>query len=197
MDIVLNTTFNNARLPDVQLPGFADDFDRPEASSLGETLEGKEWQYSTSQSWAITASGNALGMGAAPLAYVDGMRSDGTLTAVVGKAPSEGADPRGGLAARIMDPLNYVFVTNHSTGNSLNLYVREGGSSVVSQNVGAPLVVGDALSLVLAGSLVTVLVNGVERHSEVIPTHAAETRHGFYSHSACDMEWDSIEFTPA
>lgn len=195
MDIVLPTRFNNPNLPVVDLPGFTDSFNRPAADNLGSTDDGKPWLYS-SGSWDVTQDGTAVGAGGGELAYVDGMRSDGTLTAVVGKAPSEGADPRAGLAARIMDDSNYVFVANKSTGSSLNLYMREAGSIVVSQDAGAPLVAGDALSLVLAGSLVTVLVNGVERHSEVIPTHATETRHGLYSHPACDVEWDSIEFTP-
>lgn len=196
MDIILNTTFNNPNLPVVPIPGFTDSFDRPAAASLGTTDDGKEWSHFGATPWNITSDGHAIGLQAAPVAVVDSLATDGTLTARVGKAPSAGADQRGGIVLRALDDRSYIFVSNHNTGNSLNLYVRDDGTSVISQMVGPPLATGDIISVTLSGEQLSIAVNGDTLYSETFTQYVGETRHGMYSHSACDMEWDWIEFTP-
>lgn len=197
MDIVLNTTFNNPNLPIAPIPGFVDDFDRPAASSLGTTIDGKEWSHFFGTPWSITSDGHATGLQAAPVAVVDALTPNGTISATVGKAASAGADQRGGIAVRAKDDRNYIFVMNHSSGDRMNLYVREDGASVISQSVGPPMATGDTLSMELSGQQLTIFLNGAELYSTTVAHHAGETRHGLYATLGCDMEWDSISFTPA
>lgn len=197
MDIVLNTSFNNPNLPVVTLPGFTDSFDRPASSSLGSTDDGKPWENWGYGDWSVTSRGTALGVGGGLHASVDGLASDGTLTAVVASAATAEADKRSGLLFRMLDRENYAYVCPN-TSNVLTLYVRVGGATVLSRSIsGETLATGDTLAVEMFGPQVTVLRNGVAVLSETVSELVGETHHGLYGSSAADTEWDSIEFTPA
>lgn len=193
MDIVLNTQFNNPRLPILERPGFTDSFDRPNGQGLGSTDDGKPWDYFGFAPWDII-DGNATGFGRSNNAVVDGAAADGTVTAIIASAASESADKRGGLTLRMIDRDNYLYLCPN-TSNVLTLYGRVNGATAFSQAIsGETLSDGDVVGARLAGPLVTVLLNGDVVATRNVPDLVNATRHGLYSHSACDTEWDSIEF---
>lgn len=193
MDIVLNTYFDSQRFPLAPLPGFVDDFERPASENLGATLDGKTWEYSGIP-WQLTGQGTATGHNTSPLAYVDALTSSGTITAVVGQASSPEADPRGGVAFRIADSHNYLYLSPNTRG-TLTLYVRLNNDTHSAQTLtGQSLASGDELTIELNGPEISVQKNQQPIITTVIHELVSETRHGFYSHTQCDTTWDSIEF---
>lgn len=195
MDIVLPTRFNNPNLPIVQRPGFKDYFNRPTADTLGTTDDGKTWDYFGFTPWKITATGHAAGLGSASHAVADALTADGTLTTVIGKAATEGADKRAGLAFRMLDRDNYLYVCPN-TSNVLTFYGRIGNATAFSQSIsGATLATGDTLAVTMIGKQITIILNGAEVASRAVAELADRTLHGFYGNASSDAEFDSIEFT--
>lgn len=200
MDIVLPTRFNNTRLPKVVRPGFHDDFNRPAEQGLGVTTDGKEWNYSNSP-WHIVEPGEASSVGTSAatsgVAYVDGLSSDGTLTAVCGKAPTD--DPRSGIAFRAANPGNGSYIGIWpNTSENLTIYVRVDSGSESTHALGAQLADGDTLSATFIGPDISVSLNGATLYTGQITTHQDSTQHGFMSFmSTSNGTWDSIEFIPA
>lgn len=195
MDIILNTTFNNPRLPVVPLLGFLDDFNRPGALGLGHTADNKPWEYSGSLAWSITENQTAASLGGSMFAVAEGNTPNGTLMAVVAKAPSDN-DYRAGLALRVKDAGNMLWVSPNTAG-SLTFYGRLEGSTTINEPIGGGLADGDVLSVEMSGSNFTVKLNGDTVHTTTVPIHAEETRHGLMAFSSrVDAEWDSIEFIP-
>lgn len=192
MDIVLNTNFNNPNLPKVLIPGFIDSFNRPAASTLGVTDDGKTWEYS-SNPWSITATGRATKGDAGAVTWVDGFASDGELSAVFAAV---GTDQRNGLLLRRKDSDNYIYVCPNTSG-ALTLYVRIDNATSLSRIItGETLNVGDTLSVVMDGPTITVKRNGAVLLTETVNDLADQTCHGFFG-TATGAEWDSIEFVPA
>lgn len=205
MDIILPTRFNNPNLPIVQRPGFADDFNRPAADTLGVTSgEARPWQTfdigANPSVWGTHGDGTA-GMKTAgsswQLAGVDALTPDGTVTATL--ASIGGTTSRwGGLALRILDGDNHLRVTEvSSTDGRIALTQRVAGSNSslgVSTEVAAA---GDTLSVAMSGSQIIVSRNGEQIITATSSSFLDQTVHGFYSNSAAVSAWDSIEFTPA
>lgn len=193
MDIVLDTVFNNPNLPVVQIPGFTDSFNRPAASTLGVTDDGKEW-LSSGTSWSITAEGRATKGSGGARAWVDGLSSNGTLTAVLAKASAE--DQRNGLLFRQQDGNNYLYLCPNTSG-VLTLYARIDNLTALSKTItGVTVGSGDTLSVIMLGPQVTVLKNGTQIHVETVSDLVSNTNHGLYG-TGLGAEWDSIEFVPA
>lgn len=194
MDIVLNTTFNNPRLPVVPIAGFTDDFNRP-AGPLGVTVDGKVWEYRDNP-WQLTGDGAATGLSSGGWAAVDALTADGILTGVVATKSTSGADQRFGLALRVVDRNNYLWLGNNTAG-TLTLYATVDGSTVSSNPIsGKALADGTVVAAELDGTTVTVRLDGVTVHTQTVTHHALATRHGLYSHTSADAKWDSIQFTP-
>src|SRR5690606_9066560 len=117
-----------------------------------------------------------------------------TLSTVVGKAASSGADKRAGLVFRMLDRDNYLYVCPN-TSNTLTLYGRVGGTTAISQAIsGHTLATGDMLAVVLDGPQITIRRNGAAIATRAVTELAGETLHGFYGNASSDAQWDSIEF---
>lgn len=197
MDIVLPTRFNNPNLPVIQRPGFSDTFNRPPADSLGSTNDGKVWDYFGFVPWKIIAPGHASGLASSSHAVVDALTANGTLSTVIGKAAGASADKRSGLVFRMLDRDNYLYVCPN-TSNVLTFYGRIGNVTAFSQAVtGHTLATGDTLSVVMAGTQITIRRNGADIATRTVTELAGQTKHGFYGNASSDAEFDSIEFTPA
>lgn len=193
MDIVLDTIFNNPRLPIAPRPGFRDTF--PEAGgTLVMTEDGKPW-YSNNEPWPITAEGFATSPGRSSRVHVDGLASDGLLTTVIGRQASESADKRGGLMLRRASDSDYIYISP-STQNALHLYARADNTTVINTQLSShSLATGDELAAHMQGTQITVLLNGEEIHQQQVAYHASATNHGFYMNTGCDTAFASIEFT--
>lgn len=205
MDIILPTRFNNPNLPIVQRPGFADDFNRPAADTLGVTSgESRPWQTfdigSNPSVWGTHGDGTA-GMKTAgsswQLAGVDGLVSDGALTAALA---SIGGDTSrwGGLAFRIIDGDNHYRIVEASASDPrIILQKRVGGTTSALGTATVSPSPGDEISVTFSGSQIAVYLNGSTVITATSTDLPGETVHGFYSQSATVATWNSIEFTPA
>lgn len=203
MDIVLDATFNNPRLPVVTLPGFTDDFNRPNGA-LGTTTDGKPWEYSpplsTSVNWSIDQqrAGVAEGSGNRfQLAHVDAGIADGTLTAEL--AHLDPVDLRTGLAVRVQDEQNYISVLLGVGTTTTGMRIQSRINSSATNNVtdSTPISAGDTIAVTTTGPLIEVRVNDALRLTATIPELTDATRHGFYSYAGARIWWDSIKFEPA
>lgn len=201
MDIVLNTYFNNPKLPVVQLPGFVDSFNRADGP-FESTTDGKPWESITSSSlvWGVTdnrgglieGSGNNYG-----LAVVDALATDGTLTAVLDSV--DPSDLRTGLAVHVQDDSNYtsILLGVGTTSPGIRIQSRINGSATTNDSDSNPIEHGDTITVITSGPSVVVEVNGTQRLAADVPELAGNTRHGFYSYGSARAYWDSISFTPA
>lgn len=204
MDIILPTRFNNPNLPIVQRPGFADDFDRPSANTLGTTDDGKEWTLldigSNASVWGPNGDGTAS-LKTASSSYqavvADGLAADGTLTAQVATVGAN--DERwGGLAIRALDESNYIYISETASADQrIMLRERVDGSSNNLAGPAAALQSGDVLDVTVNGTAIEVFLNGTSILTATSSNFIGETRHGFYAASGTVSSWESIEFTPA
>lgn len=203
MDIILNTLFNNPKLP---VPGFADDFNRAASStSMGNTSrDGKPWRAvkwgSNDPVWGITSNGTAQLVTASSnhqAVVVDSESSDGALEAtIVTVSPTNW----GGLAARVIDSRNLVVLRETGRGSSaIALYeFVDGTQKLLGQ--GGQVAAGDRLRIEFVGSTVEAYQNGekiISATTSVIDGQA----HGLYAYNPSQgnpaSEWDEIKFTPA
>lgn len=203
MDIILNTHFNNPKLP---APGFADDFNRAASStSLGTTSrDGKPWRPvkwgSNDPVWGVTDNGTAQLVTASSnhqAVVVDSESSDGVLEAtIVTVSPTNW----GGLAARVIDSRNLVMLRETGRGSSaIALYeFADGTQTLLGQ--GGQVAAGDKLKIEFVGSTVEVYQNGekvITGTTSVLDGKA----HGLYAYNPSPgnpaSEWDEIRFTPA
>ena len=198
MDIILDTVFNNPRLPVVARTGFRDDFNLPAGSLLTKTLDGKTWEtYGMASSpvlpWTIDADGHVQGKDRSAFAVADGLSHDGTLTATVGKAPTS-ADLRSGIVMRYVDVSTFLGVFQNPSG-ILTFYERGTAGTITSVGLGASMTPGDVITMSLSGSLVEVKINGATVHAGSISTVHESSRHGMISWTASsDGAWDEIVF---
>jgi len=198
MDIVLNTTFNNPALPAVPVYGFADDFNRADAGTLGSTsAEAKPWTiYGTGAAWSITANQAGLTAltGSSAVAYVDAQKTDGILRATLAAV---GAGKATGLAFRGSDLTNQFYLSRESsTALKWSLFKRVAGTVTNLGNSGVLIAAGDQLAVTLAGSNISVSINGVQAIAATDAAHAANKLHGLFGSSAeLAAKWDNISFT--
>lgn len=204
MDIILPTRFNNPNLPIVQRPGFADNFERPASPTLGETLNGRPWETYGAPAWSITQNGTATkGAGARMgVAAADGLVANGTLTATLATLDTTAANRRSGVAVRVQDHDNFVFVAAPATtihGISIQGYV-DGAFQLYGEGAalgdGPELASGDTLTVEMNGSQITVLVNGVQALTADVPVFTTVTKHGLFGWAGSVAEWGAVEFTP-
>lgn len=187
MDIILNTRFNNANLPIVLRPGFVDSFDRG-ADKLIQTDDRKAWEQWGS-AWATTGDGAAMGSGEV---FANALSADGTLTAKLRTADT-GGDKRGGVAFRVVDRSNYIRVCPNTSG-TLTLYVIENGSSVGTASTDSVLADGDVLEVSGYGASIVVKLNGSTVLSYETESYRTATKHGLYSHSSNNTEFEHVSF---
>lgn len=202
MDIVLNTYFNNPKLPVVPLPGFVDDFNRPAADTLGETLDGKAWSlhsYSNSHAvWGTYGDGTAGMKSSGPyfhLAVADALVANGTLRATVSAIDETAENNRAGLAVRATDANNYISIAAiDPTNDRLAIQKRIDGSVSNVATAEQSLAPGDQLAVNLRGSSVEVILNGATILSAAIPEFTDVSNHGFYAFTGSAITWDHVEF---
>lgn len=187
MDIILNTTFNNPRLPVVLRPGFIDSFERG-VGTLIQTDDRKPWEQ-LGTAWGTTGDGAAMGSGEA---FANALSADGTLTAKLRTADT-GGDKRGGVAFRAVDRSNYIRVCPNTSG-TLTLYVIENGSSVGAASTDSVLADGDVLEVSGYGASIVVKLNGSTVLSYETESYRTATKHGLYSHSSNNTEFEHVSF---
>lgn len=191
MDIILDTTFNNPRLPVVERPGFVDDFHRAAGQGLGTTVDGKTWEANGSM-WSITETGRATRVSGADSVFVDALASDGTLTAVLSKTDDENRN--GGVIFRRIDDDNYLYYRGHNNGGSA-LYSRVDGATDLSQITGdVPLEDGDIIEVTMTGPDIVIRKNGTQVTAVTYEPLMNATQHGLIATTSAKHEWDSIEF---
>lgn len=154
------------------------------------TDDWKTWEQ-VGSAWSTTGDGAATGAGEL---LANAMSSDGTLTAKLRKVDMIG-DKRGGLAFRALDRSNY-FRISHNTASTptLMFYVVEDNASVESISTGATLADGDKLTVIGDGASITVQVNGSTVFTYETDRYRAATKHGLYSHSSNNNEYDYVTF---
>lgn len=187
MDIILNTKFNNPQLPVVLRPGFVDSFDRG-AGTLGQTDDRKTWEQ-RGTAWVTTGDGAAMGSAEV---FANALSADGTLTAKLRKVDANG-DKRGGVAFRVVDRDNYIRVCPSTSGN-LTLYVYEDNSVVESASTESTLADGDVLAVSGNGASIVVQVNGSTVLVYETERHRTATKHGLFSWSANNTEFEHVSF---
>lgn len=189
MDIILNTTFDNPRLPILQRPGFIDSFER-DAGTLVNTEDGKTWEQ-VGSAWGTTGDGAVKGSGEV---LADAMSADGTLTVKLRKVDVDG-DNRGGIAFRAIDRNNYIRIShNTSSSPTLMFYVIENASAAKTESTGVTLADGDVIAVSGQGSTIVIQVNGSTVFTYDTTDYLTATKHGLYSHSSNNNEYESIEF---
>lgn len=183
VDAGANPTIRDRSIGQTDPTGFIDEFERGvTVVGLAATDDGKTWIYpsASSASWRANASGAAgyIGAGARNLAVVEGGSPNGTLKTTVGAISGFGS----GAALRAQDTDNYIgLMFNTAAANGqLDLHKRVGGTRTsLGQSAVGAVAVDSVIEIVLAGSTITVKVNG----STVITTSSATdfltvTRHG-------------------
>lgn len=202
MDIILNTKFDSK----IPAPGFGDDFNRAASStSMGATSrDGKPWRPvkwgRNDPVWGITNNGTAQLVTAASnhqAVVVDTESSDGVLEATISAvSPTRW----GGLAVRVIDSQNLVFLRELDTGSSaICLYeLADGTQALLGQ--GGQVAAGDRLKIEFVGSTVEVYQNGAQVISAATSVLDGQA-HGLYAYNPQTgnpaSEWDDIKFTPA
>lgn len=204
-DIVLDTVFNNPLLPKVQIPGFLDDFTRPDSLTLGATSrEGRPWQTITTSQTPVrgTISGNkaVCGSGAnATPEIVDGMASDGIITvthSVVGTRQT-------GVVFRLIDKDNYCRISARASSTNFHWILHKvvNGSVIqVALSTTIESADGQNVSIEMNGTQITVLINGVAPFpTQTIPEMVDATKHGYYWGASVSggAAWDLIHFEAA
>lgn len=203
MDIVLPVRFNNPRLPVVERPGYYDDFDRPEADTLGSTSNGRRWETLTNTGalWGTTGTGAAALQSSGSqfhAAVADALTADGTLTTTIEDVDQSAPNRRFGLAFRAQDWDNLTILAPVSSSNhELRISDRVDGVTTALSGIGPVLSTGDTVTVRLDGTTVTVEVNGANVLSQTITARASATKHGLYAFADAGGRWESIEFTPA
>lgn len=149
-------------VPPVLAPGAVlayDTFSRADtAGPLGTAESGQVWTTytSTGMVWGIT-SGDALQKAAGSgFVAVDVGRSDVTVQATLGVAPTAGTS---GIAAWVTNDANGLYLLAASTGYTLAR--RAGGTNTNIASLATPPVAGDILKLITKGTVVNAYVNGV------------------------------------
>src|SRR5699024_4142948 len=126
----LNTRFNNPNLPVAPIPGFFDDFTGGGGGyeTLGNTVDNKPWEYMGGIGWyqrddnTATGAGLVQGVNRSELAVVNSGASNGTLTSHIYQASIQ--DNRYGLAIRVRDNRNLIWISQDSLGEQIRVYER-------------------------------------------------------------------------
>lgn len=206
MDIILNTHFNNPNLPVVPLPGFYDDFTGGGGDyyTLGVTHENKPWDYMGGIGWYQRSDDTATGAGyvgdqrRSELAVVNGHASHGALTAQIALASVQ--DNRYGLAVRVTDNQNFIYIAQNSIASAINVYERVGGNAtVIAQANGATLNDGDVLEVRFLNDQIEVRLNSATIMTATSNLNVNATHHGFFNWSSdttgvANPRWDWIRF---
>lgn len=217
-EIVMPTLFNNPRLkqetpPDVVV--FADDFARsdiaypPPVGGFGLTpIGGLAWARNangtqTNYGGRIVGGkagvvGNVTSSGARTFMLLDSAHADGTYEL---QYASGLKDSTIAMVARFVDSGNYLFVT--VLANKWSLYKRVAFAGIrLYEALNVPDAAdGDVLQLVMSGSSVTLVVNGVASPPQIVTDFTTATKHGFgASMPISDTQtplvyWDNAKFT--
>ena len=186
-------------------PGFIDLFERPDATALVLSDDGKPWSImdtSTNQSRFGITSGVAYYIGGAPrsLAVADGISANGTLKVTLGPI----ASAQGGMVARVQDANNYIGVDYRVDAASIRprLVKRVGGTAttIASAAAGVTLTTGSVLELIMNGTSVSLKLDGTEIiAAQTVSDFSTLTKHGLRGDSndlTIGLAAD-IRFTPA
>lgn len=206
MDIILNTAFNNPTLPVIPVPGFYDDFTGGGGGyeTLGVTHEGKPWDYMGGIGWFQRDDNTATGAGLvqevnrSELAVVDGVSSHGVLTAKIFQESIQ--DYRYGLAIRVRDNQNFIWIAQNSTADAINIYERvDNQNTVIARATGSTLNAGDVLEARFQEDFIEVRLNSTTIMTAVSAFNITATRHGFFNWSSlttgiANPRWDWIRF---
>lgn len=200
MDIIVPTHFNNALLPIVPVIGFADTFSRADAAVLGSTegANSKPWQIfnsSGSSTWSIAGSSAQMTASTAnSFAIAESYLANGTLQATV---KSAGTSHAGYMVARFVDASNNLILCLRQ-GAGINRYVlskRVAGVMTVLGTGAAnqPSTDGDIVQIILNGSSIIVMRNGVSIITATDSAFSTATKYGFQGVGATyDIAWDNI-----
>lgn len=195
-EIVMPTLFNNPRLKQETPPPVliaSDDFARadiaypPAVGSMGVTSFGdKTWTRQSNGSQTNFGGrivggkagvvGNVTSTGARTFMVADFGLADGSYSL---RYVSGLKDNTIAMVARYVDSGNFIFVT--TVGTKWALYKRVAFAGVqVYTAAGLPDIAdGDVLKLVLNGSSVTLVVNGVATPTQTIADFTTATKYGF------------------
>lgn len=201
--IVLNKSTTNPNIPVKALPGFFDNFNRPNSPSLGKTSrEGREWkQFGTGATLQIVDNQASLQPGYSTgygIYTAEGLASDGTYRAKY----SNVTDARLlRMAFRMKDDLNFYALGVGAGSLELRRYVNL--EYAVLKTVTIPSAAARTVSVVLNGPSIKVMVEGVT--DPVIdlsdPTHVNATKYGFQAlylaGTGAAVHIDEVEFSPA
>lgn len=198
---VIPGIFTTPGLPTLGVRGFVDTFTRPDATSLGSTegMPKRPWQVWVTSGTPVQGVADNAGYiyrveGAShTLATADAMASDGVLEVTQG---AMGTGAQYGPVVRATDANNYIRVVN-AQGAEYRLQKFVAGSlTLLGAATGVTPKPGDVVRIELAGTSITVFINGIQRITATDAHNVAATRHGFYNNTQGSTIRD-VKFTAA
>lgn len=198
--IILNKRTTNPNIPMVPLPGFFDDFNRPDSTELGRTSrEGRAWELLSESNTLQIVNGTASLEPGSRTTYglyaVDALETDGTLRAVYSQI-SGATNFR--LAFRIADARNFYTVNISSSSVELRRYLDLVSTPLKTEPL--PATGTKRVEVVMAGAQISVVVDG-QAVIRVTDSSFTGTRHGFQalplSAGGTAIRVTEAEFIPA
>ena len=199
LQIVVPGIFTAPGLPDLDIKGFTDTFDRPDSTDIGYTEKpARRWQTDAGSSDTVTGVRNNEGYAAQTklsghcLVFADARLSDGQLTVTMGNTAAAAQHGAIFRAASINDYWRLVNAQN--VEYRLQKFI--GGSVTVMGTGSTKPAPGDKLRIVLDGPTITCYINGVQQ-MQVTDSHNQNlTTHGFYNNNDTTNTIRDISFTP-
>ena len=186
LQIVVPGIFTAPGLPDLDIKGFKDTFDRPDSTDIGYTEKpARRWQTDAGSSGTITGIRNNEAYAAQDdlsghcLVFADSRLSDGQLTVTMGNTA---AAAQHGAIFRV-ESINEYWRFINAQNAEYRLQRFNGGASTTMGTGTVKPSPGDVLRIVLDGPTITCFVNGAQQ-VQVTDTHLqAMTKHGFYNNN--------------
>lgn len=186
MDVVLATTFTSPWVVKVPVALFADNFERPDASTLGKTQLGNlNWLLIGNSGVTVTgyiSSGAAYVRGSTSggrtFAYVNAGVSDGDFKFVAENIAANVSNSNVAGVFRFVDQDNHWQVV--VVGTNWCLYRRTAGTATLVATLAANPVDGDQITVSLLGPRIRVYRNGAQVYENTnLPQFQTATRFGF------------------
>lgn len=181
-----------------------DSFSRADGA-LGDPQVGASWQVLgdvaptvgiSNQRFAVLTGGTSSQRA---IAVVDSGVSDCVVEADLAKGPSEPATASCGVAFRVQDANNFLYLSMRVSGadQRISLYKREAGTvGSLSAPTGVPTsATGQHLKIVLSGTSIRAFVDGVQVINYTSSLFQTAKKHGFVMSGTADAEFDNFLVT--
>lgn len=192
---LLGTSFKNPKLETIPVFGFSDDFNRPNADTLGVTAEGKTWEAQPSNTQKGIRSGQAyIARAAAPFGPSYAAADAGTPNGSMEVKLTAGDVNMTGMVLRAASITNHLRYVASATAYRLEKVV-DGATALVWTSTGVVPPTPTTLRAVLAGTTISLYADDALLTTLTVPDLAGNTRHGIYSSGEGAARIDYARFT--